>query len=70
MTNIKEILRLSHSGRILMIEQIWDSINPSDIDMKEEHKKELDKRLERYQKGNTRFHSWDDIKQDLSSWCT
>ena len=38
MVNIKEMLKLSPSERILMIEQIWDSITPGDIDMKEEHK--------------------------------
>ena len=67
MINIEEILKLSPSERILMIEQIWDSIKPSDIEVNEKHKKELDKRLARYRKGDTKFHSWDDIKQDLSS---
>jgi putative addiction module component (TIGR02574 family) len=66
MINIKEILKLSTSERILMIEQIWDSIKPGDIDLNEAHKKELDKRLARYQNGETKFHSWEDIKEDLS----
>jgi len=65
MVDLQEILKLSTSERILMIEQIWDSIEPKDIDMIEAHKKELDKRLNRYKEGNTDFHSWEEVKKDL-----
>lgn len=65
--DLQEILKLSASERISMIEQIWDSIEPKDIDMTEAHKKELDRRLNRYKEGNTEFHSWKDVKRDLRS---
>lgn len=65
--DLKEILKLSTSERILMIEQIWDSISPKDIDITEAHKKELDKRLKRYEEGKTKFYSWKEIKNDLNS---
>ena len=65
MVNMKDILELSTSERILMIEKIWDSIDPHDVELSEGHKKELDRRLARYQRGETRFHSWEEVKQDL-----
>ncbi|MCB0397512.1 MAG: addiction module protein [Flavobacteriales bacterium] len=64
---IQDLLKLSVAERILLIEKLWDSINPQDIELSEAHKKELDKRLDRYLKGETRFFSWEEVKRDLHS---
>ena len=65
MKNIQEILALSVEERILMMEKIWDSIEHDNLAMTNLQKEELDKRLERFKQGKTKFHSWDDIKKDL-----
>ena len=65
MVDLQEILKLSSSERILVIEKIWDSIDPKEIDVSESQKKELDQRLARYERGETNFHSWASIKKDL-----
>ena len=46
----KEILRLSISERIRLVEDIWDSIRevPEAVELTEEDKEELDRRLEAY----------------------
>ena len=67
MIQMQEILDLSIAERILMIEKIWDSIDHSDISSPISHEQELDRRLERYQKGETTFVSWDDIKNELNA---
>ncbi|MDB5031067.1 MAG: putative addiction module component [Mucilaginibacter sp.] len=43
---MKEILEMSVAERILMIEKIWDSIDPNNIATT--HEQELDRRLSRY----------------------
>lgn len=65
MIQLAEILDLSVSERILMVEQIWDSINKNDIPVSSAQKAELDQRLNRYELGETKFFKWSDIKHDL-----
>jgi putative addiction module component (TIGR02574 family) len=63
MINIQEILKLSSTERILIIEKIWASINPQDIEVSQAQALELDKRLARFEQGTTKFHSWESIKK-------
>ena len=67
MIKMQEILDLSVAERILMIEKIWDSIDPNTIETTTDHQKELDRRLSRYDKGETTFVSWEDIKSELNA---
>lgn len=66
MIKMQEILELSVADRISMIEKIWDSINPDDVQISESHEQELDRRLKRFEKGETSFVSWNDIKSELN----
>ena len=65
MLNIQDIFQLSAAERLLLMEKIWDSIDPKDIENSEAHKLELDRRLSRFKKGETSFVTWDNIKKDL-----
>lgn len=65
MIKMQDILDLSVDERISIVEKIWDSINPDDISLSSAQEKELDARLDRYNKGATRFFSWDEIKSEL-----
>jgi putative addiction module component (TIGR02574 family) len=67
MIKIQEILEMSVDDRILMIEKIWDSIDHADIPLPISHEQELDRRLRRYENGETTFVSWNDIKNDLNA---
>jgi putative addiction module component (TIGR02574 family) len=62
-----EILEMSVAERILMIEKIWDSIDPSTVSLSDAHQQELDKRLKRYENGETSFVTWDSIKKELNT---
>jgi putative addiction module component (TIGR02574 family) len=50
-----------------MIEKIWDSISHTDIPVPVNHERELDERLARYEKGETTFVSWSEIKAELNA---
>jgi putative addiction module component (TIGR02574 family) len=62
--NIQE---LSISERILLAEQLWDSVisEQVSIEISEAQKEELDKRLTSYEKDQNSGQSWDIVKQNL-----
>ena len=62
-----EISRLGLSEKLLLVEDIWDSIaaSNSEIPMPMRQKQELDKRYEEYIKGNLELHDWEDIHKGL-----
>lgn len=64
---LQEILNLTIPERLSMGEKIWDSIDHDKIAIPDSHQHELDRRLERYEKGETTFASWDDIRAELRS---
>ena len=65
MNNVQTILKLSTAERLLLLEKLWNSIPSDEITMKDSHKKELDKRLLRMKKGETKFFTWDEVKKNL-----
>ncbi|MBI2848910.1 MAG: addiction module protein [Chloroflexi bacterium] len=50
-TDIPEIARLSTPEKILLVEDLWDSIasDESSVPVPQSHMKELDRRLKRYE---------------------
>ena len=64
---MQEILDMSVAERILIIEQIWDSIDHQNITMPVTHAQELDRRLNRHENGETKFVTWNSIKSELDS---
>lgn len=64
--NIKE---LSIKERILLIEEIWDSIEAEQemLELTEEQKVELDRRLESYRKNPDESVTWESVKSRLMS---
>jgi putative addiction module component (TIGR02574 family) len=67
MTSLQQILKLSTAERLLLIEKIWDSIDPETLPVPESHKEEIDRRLERLKKGKAKFYSWNEVKKRLHS---
>lgn len=67
MIRMQEILELTVAERISMIGEIWDSIDPDTIEVPASHQQELDRRLNRYENGETIFFSWNEIKSELNS---
>ncbi len=64
---ILEVERLDLSEKIMLVEDIWDSIaeSNSELPMPKWQKEELDIRYEAYQKGDLSLHSWEDINNSI-----
>jgi len=60
---------LSVAERILLVEEIWESIvaEGKPIELTDEQKAELDRRMEDYRTSPEKFSNWDSIKQRLQS---
>jgi len=62
-----EIRKLDVSERLLLVEEIWDEIARSneELPLPEWQKKELDKRLEAYDRGEIETIEWHHVHEDL-----
>ncbi len=68
---IKEIDNLCLSEKLLLVEDIWDSIarSNSELPMPEWQKVELDKRYSDYKNGNLKLHNWEGVHDELRNKC-
>lgn len=59
--------RLSVAERILLVEEIWDSIvdEPDRLEVPQSHKDELDRRLAAYENDPEAGSSWEEVKARL-----
>ena len=62
-----EINGLELSEKLLLVEDIWDSIaaSNSEIPMPEWQKQELDRRYKEYKEGRLELHDWKSVHEDL-----
>ncbi len=62
-----EIDRMELSEKLLLVEDIWDSIavSNSEIPMPKWQKQELDKRYKEYKNGGVNLHDWKSVHEDL-----
>ena len=66
---MQDILKMSVSERILMVEAIWDSIaeNDEQVELSAETKQLLDERLEAHKNNPEEGSSWDEVKARIKS---
>lgn len=64
---LREILKLSVSERIFLVEAIWDSISEEtqQSELSEEQKTHLRQRLQMYRENPDNLLSWDQVKESL-----
>jgi len=62
-----EINRLSLSQRLILAQDIWDSIarENANLPMPEWQKSELEKRYDQYRNGNMKLHNWQEVHKEL-----
>jgi putative addiction module component (TIGR02574 family) len=65
--DLPEISKLSASEKILLVEDLWDSISSdeSSIPVPESHKAELDRRLKRHESNPGNLLSLDDLQMRI-----
>jgi len=62
---IRDIKKYSAAEKIVLAEQLWDSVAKKEIEISDEIKKELDNRLQIIEEGKTEYYSWNDVKNHL-----
>lgn len=64
---IKEIDKLDVSEKLILVENIWDSIarSNSELPLPEWQKVELDKRYKEYKNGKLTLHEWKGVHEEL-----
>lgn len=66
-TDIPKISRLSTEEKILLVEDVWDSIaSRGHIPMPESHKVELDRRLAKYKSRSGRLLSLKELQERIA----
>lgn len=62
-----DILKLSVAERILLVEDIWDSIAelPEELTLSEAQQQELDRRLEAYHKNPEAGSPWAEVRERI-----
>jgi len=64
---IPEIEKLKPEEKLLLISEIWEDLsrNPEQIPVSEDTIRELDKRLEEFEKDPTQGKSWEEVKRGI-----
>jgi putative addiction module component (TIGR02574 family) len=65
----EEIIRLSPEERLSLIEQLWDSLDESDIPVTAAQKAELTRRLATFEHDRAEAVTWDSLKAELARRC-
>jgi putative addiction module component (TIGR02574 family) len=67
--DIPGIARLSVAEKILLLEDLWDSIasDESGVPVPQSHREELDRRLAQYEKDPGRLLTLDDLRQRIEA---
>jgi len=60
-----ELLNLSASERLLLVQDLWDSLDAEDIPLTESQKQELDRRKAAYQANPSSGRAWEDVKRRI-----
>ncbi|MGB6064089.1 MAG: addiction module protein [Desulfomonilaceae bacterium] len=65
----QEIKKLSVAERIMIVEEIWDSIaaDQESLEVTEAQRHELDRRLDAYHASPEGGSSWDEVKQRVAA---
>ena len=64
--DIKNFTKYNNAEKIILVEQLWDTISKSEIEISEDVKIELDIRLQNLQNKQTTLYTWDEVKNYLT----
>lgn len=64
---IKNLSQYSNAEKIVLAEQLWDSVSKNDLEIADDVKKELDIRIKNLEEGKTELYTWDEVKNHLKT---
>ena len=64
---MKNLSKYSNAEKIVLAEQLWDSVSKKELEISDELKRELDIRLQNLEEGKSELYTWDEVKKHLKS---
>ena len=64
---IKDLNKITTAEKIVLVEQLQDSVSKKDIALLSELKSELDFRLQKVEEGKAEYFTWQDVKKHIDS---
>lgn len=64
---IKNLSKYSNAEKIVLAEQLWDSVSKNELEISDDVKRELDIRIKKIEEGKTELYTWDEVKNHLKS---
>lgn len=64
---IKNLNKISNAEKIVLAEQLWDSVSKKELSFSDEVKSELDFRLQKVEEGKAEYYTWEQVKKHLDS---
>ncbi|OXA91655.1 addiction module protein [Flavobacterium hercynium] len=64
---IKNLSKYSNAEKIILAEQLWDSVSKEELDISDDVKRELDIRIQNLEEGKSELYSWDEVKAHLKA---
>jgi putative addiction module component (TIGR02574 family) len=64
---LNNLSKYSNAEKIVLAEQLWDSISKNELEISDELKMELDIRLQNFEEGKSELYTWDEVKNHLKS---
>lgn len=63
---INDLTKYSNAEKIILAEQLWDSISKNELEISDELKLELDFRLQKLAEGKSELYSWEEVKTNFN----
>ena len=62
---IKDLDKYTNAEKILLAEELWESVSKEKLALSDSMKQELDRRISLVEEDKTEFYTWEDVKNTL-----
>ena len=62
---IKDLDKYTNAEKILLAEELWESVSKEKLELSDAMKQELDRRISLVEENKTEFYTWEDVKNTL-----
>ena len=62
---IKDLDKYTNAEKILLAEELWESVSKEKLELSDAMKLELDRRISLVEEDKTEFYTWEDVKNTL-----
>ena len=59
---IKDLDKYTNAEKILLAEELWESVSKEKLELSDSMKQELDRRISLVEEDKTDFYTWEDVK--------